>query len=85
MVFFLPRKNQTIGKIMKNEKYLVRFATGQEEEVYAIGDQEAVILAKAQQIKKGNDWQKVTGLYIFKALPPVFGNAREKDYWRQIR
>jgi len=41
---------------MKNDQYLVKFKSGNYELVLAYSYAEAEILAKAEQIKKGNDY-----------------------------
>lgn len=39
---------------MRNDEYLVTFKTGITSTVYAMCENDAIILAKAQQIKHGN-------------------------------
>jgi len=70
---------------MKSYKYRVFFATTHMEEVYAHGDDEAVILAQARQIQKGNEWRNIISIHIFKSRPSFDVLFPEKDYWRQIR
>jgi len=42
---------------MKQYRYKVKFlSTGNNEVVFAFGENEAIILARAEQIKKGNKW-----------------------------
>ena len=41
---------------MKQHEYKIVFITGQTELVYAFNAQAAKILARAEQIKKGNDY-----------------------------
>lgn len=42
---------------MRHIKYLVTFTTGQTEIVYCFNPMEAKILAQAEQIKKGHDFE----------------------------
>lgn len=42
---------------MKNHEYIVNFVTGLWEIVYADDEQSAKILAQAEQIKKGNNYE----------------------------
>ena len=39
---------------MKLYEYTVYFVTGKQENVWAIGEEEAIILAQAKQIQAGN-------------------------------
>ena len=45
---------------MKNDTYIVTFATGKQETVYAFNPAEATILAQAKQIQAGNDYAVVS-------------------------
>jgi hypothetical protein len=42
---------------MRQYKFAVQFVTGLEEIVYAFNSAEAIILAQAKQINKGNDYR----------------------------
>ena len=48
---------------MKQYCYIVKFATGQQEQVFASGKNEAIILAQAEQIRKGYQYQCVIDVY----------------------
>ena len=48
---------------MKDYCFVVKFATGLFSEVYASCKTTAMILAQADQIQKGNDYQHIVDVY----------------------
>ena len=48
---------------MKNDCYMVKFATGRHYTVYASGKKEATILAQAEAIKAGEAWEHVIEIH----------------------
>ena len=49
---------------MRKYYYIVKFSTGQQENVAAYNEVEAIILAQAEQIKKGNQYKCIEEVYI---------------------
>ena len=49
---------------MKNTEYKVSFTTGKQTTVYAAGPLPAMILAQAEQIKEGNNFEVCTVLNL---------------------
>ena len=49
---------------MRQYCYLVKFNTGQKEQVSAFCESEAIILAQAKQINKGNEYRYIKDIYI---------------------
>ena len=47
-----------------DKRYVITFDTGIEEEVYASSQKTAIILAQAEQIKRGNRWENITGIVV---------------------
>ena len=48
---------------MRQYCYLVAFRTGLSEKVMAFNEAEAIILAQAEQIKKGNEYRYIKDVY----------------------
>lgn len=49
---------------MKQYCYFVKFNTTQTEQVFAFCEAEAIILAQAKQIKKGNEYKHIKSVEI---------------------
>jgi len=49
---------------VKQYCYFVKFQTGQSEKVMAFNESEAIILAQAKQIEKGNEYRYLKEIYI---------------------
>lgn len=49
---------------MKHTKFIIEFITMIQETVYAFSEREAVILAQAKQIKKGNQY-KISHIWFY--------------------
>lgn len=48
---------------MRQYAFNVKFMTGKSEQVMAFNKTEAIILAQAEQIKKGNEYKHISDIY----------------------